>query len=225
MTTLTEDDLSHHALIVLGNEATEAVSLLENLLEVSFSHAAHEDIVYRIYESLGINEVRELAFLSLKKPVHGGLLRLIVVSNTLTTEAQHALLKQTEEPNELTRYIFLLPARTPLLATLRSRCAVVSLSKSNEGDTSTATTILDDLKNITKITKDKNDVAMEVRLGAVEALLHGTDGKDTTHNTKEHDTALAHALLLARSYIESRGSSPKMLLEHVALTHHEAKLQ
>lgn len=222
MTTLIEDDLSHHALIVLGNEATEAISLLENLLGVSFSHAAHEDVVFRTYESLGIDEVRELGFLSLKKPVHGGLLRLIVVANTLTTEAQHALLKQTEEPSELTRYIFVLPARTPLLGTLRSRCAVVSLSKSNEEDTGTAHTILEDLKNIIKIAKDKNDAAMEVRLGAIEALLHDALGTD---DTKEHNAPLAHALLLARSYIESRGSSPKMLLEHVALTRHEAKLQ
>lgn len=216
MTTLTKNDLTHHALIVQTNDPTSALSLLENLLGVSFSHAAHQDVVFRSYESFGIDEVRELAFLSLQKPVIGDLLRIIVQSGNITTEAQHALLKQTEEPSEATRYIFILPSRVPILQTLRSRCAVVSLSESNISAHETAHNIAQDLKDITKITKDKNDTAMEVRLRRTEALLH---------TVLQHNAPLAEALIVARRYIESRGSSPKMLLEHLALTEHETKLQ
>lgn len=216
MTTLTKDDLTHHALIVQTNEPAEALSLLEQFLGVSFSHTAHQDIVFRTYGSLGIDEVRELAFLSLQKPVHAEVLRIIVRADGVTTEAQHALLKQTEEPSFATRYLFILPSRVPILQTLRSRCAVVSLSESNAAVGDTADTIAQDLKNITKMAKDKNNVAMEVRLRAAEELLH---------TTLKHSAPAAHALMLARSFIETRGSSPKMLLEHLALAEHEAKLQ
>lgn len=216
MSTITAEDLRHHAVIVQTNEPTLAIRHLETLIGVSFSHVAHEDIVYRSYESIGIEEVRELGFLSLKKPVQTGLLHLIVLADALTTEAQHALLKQTEEPSESTHYIFVLPARVPLLATLRSRCAVVSFSTSTEEVVGMAETIALDLRAILKITKDKNDAAMEVRLRATEALVH----KDI-----QKASPVARALVLARSYIEARGSSPKMLLEHIALSHHETKLQ
>ena len=214
MTTLTLDNLRHHALIVQTNTPAETLALLEQLLGVSFSHTAHEDVVFRTYESLGIEEVRELAFLSLQKPVHGGQLSIVVQAGTITTEAQHALLKQTEEPSEATRYIFILPARVPILQTLRSRCAVVSMEERLSAPVREMGSISQTLKSIAKITKDKDDMAMEVMLTAVERTLHTTQ-----------EPTLANALILARSYIETRGSSPKMLLEHLTLTEHEAKLQ
>ncbi len=216
MNTLAQEDLQHHAVIIQTNEPAGVLLRLETLLGVTFSHTAHPDIVFCAFESLGINEVRELAFISLQKPVERQLLYIIVQASGITPEAQHALLKQTEEPGETTRYIFVLPSRIPLLTTLRSRCAVVSLSESSREVGDAAHTVSHDLRAILKITKDKDDAAMEVRLGLAEVFVH-SDVKNSG--------SLSKALLLARSYIEARGSSPKMLLEHLALTQHEAKLQ
>jgi|GEM_PF-5229848 len=217
MTTLTLNDLRHHALIVQTNEPRATLSIIETLLRVSFSHTAHSDIVFRTYALLGIEEVRELAFLSLKKPIAGTLLRIIVRADAVTAQAQNALLKQTEEPSEATQYIFVLPTRVPILDTLRSRCAFVVLdAPTGASKTDTLRTVASDLRTIAKIVKDKNDVAMETFLHETEVQLH---------RQKKYNTPVANALILARSYIETQGASSKMLLEHIALSYHEAKLQ
>ena len=218
MTTLTSNDLRHHALVVQTNEPGTALSLLETLLGVSFSHTAHPDFIFRTYELLGIEEVRELAFLSLKKPVLGELMHIIVQAGAVTTQAQNALLKQTEEPSEAMRYIFILPTSVPILSTLRSRCAFVVFDEKNDAHMlySSTQTIVQDFRAIIKMTKDKNNAAMEILIRTLEAKLH---------TEKTHNSSLSQALLLVRSYIEAQGASSKMLLEHLALTNHEAKLQ
>jgi len=217
MSTLTTADLKHHALVVQTNEPHAALSLLESLLGVSFSHAAHPDFIFRSYELLGIEEVRELSFLSLKKPVVDGLLHIVVCAEAVTTQAQNALLKQTEEPSEATKYIFILPTRVPILETLRSRCTFVVLDESTVAAARDDTRTIDqDLRAIVKMTKEKNNAAMETMIRAVETNLHGAD---------KHDVSLANALLLVRTYIETQGASSKMLLEHLALSQREGKLQ
>jgi hypothetical protein len=62
------------------------------------------------------------------------------------------------------------------------------------------------MRDIARMAKDKDDAGMEVLLRRAEAHAHQHPG-----------SRASHALMLARRYIESRGSSPKMLLEHLTI--------
>lgn len=118
-------------LICGGREKERLVCALEKGGEVS-----REDLI--ILEptekaSLGIGEVRQLEHqLNLKPYRSSHKVGLVRKAETLTVEAQNALLKTLEEPPERTQLI--LTASTPeeLLPTIVSRCQVIQLPPKTE---------------------------------------------------------------------------------------------
>lgn len=74
--------------------------------------------------SIGIEQIRGLSNLLGLRPYHPDAQRLIIIdgADTLTVEAQNALLKAIEEPPLATGFILLAANRLALLPTIRSRC-------------------------------------------------------------------------------------------------------
>jgi replication-associated recombination protein RarA len=73
--------------------------------------------------SIGIEQIRSLVQAAALRPYHGNSVRVIVVdeAETLTLEAQNALLKLIEEPPPATRVILIATETERLLPTVRSR--------------------------------------------------------------------------------------------------------
>jgi DNA polymerase III delta prime subunit len=210
--------LSHHATLFRGLRS-DAFPILEQVLGVAFTRAADPDISFRIYnEPFGISDVRELARRALHKPIVRTTYVHIIATDTITHESQHALLKLTEDPPPYAQFIFVVPASLPLLDTLRSRVD----ERIIKGEVVTATpleSIATTLRAITKITKEKDDAKMEAMLTTAELRLQNV----LTLYKREHtvNRGALDAVILARRFIESRGASSKMLLEHLAIAEAE----
>jgi hypothetical protein len=206
--------LSHHATVVCGDRE-QALSLVEAQLGIPFSRVPHGDIAFVQRVQLSIDDVRELSHTALKRPVQREHFVLIIVADSIGVEAQNALLKLTEDPPPSARFIFILPASAPLIATLRSR--VVEYTLQAEGEVAARSfsklPLKDALRDIAKATKDKDEGGMETILTSLEQ-----SGKPSAQSMRT-----SHALMLARRYIEARGASPKILLEHALLSDREGK--
>jgi hypothetical protein len=183
----------------------------------------------RQYERFGIDEARELVGIAGLKNYAQPVFLLGVSS--ITSEAQQALLKLFEEPQQGTMFVLLVPHGV-LLPTLRSRMMEYP-EKLNLADkkilgspaqgspdyfSQQASVFLKSLGKergdfITKLLKDDEGTRERVRdfINALEAELY-----------KKVDSADARQALsdiaLVRDYLRDRSPSLKMLLEHLALS-------
>ncbi|MFM2374102.1 MAG: hypothetical protein RLZZ234_97 [Candidatus Parcubacteria bacterium] len=209
-------ELLHHATLIRGNREA-VVRTLEEVLDIPFTRIPHSDIVYTLREQLSIEDVRELSRVSLQRPLSHAKLTLIIAADSIGHEAQNALLKLTEDPPASARFVFILPQSSPLLPTLRSRVVEHNMENGEESTTEAFVSLplRDALREITRATKDKDERVMERILISLE------------HRAAERveQKGTPHALLTARRYIEARGASPKMLLEHALLEQRESELR
>lgn len=89
---------------------------------------SHPDFlqIYPDGNAVKIGQVRELIAEAAQKPYEGGM-RLIAIhaADSMTAQAQNALLKSLEEPNGSTIFLLLCESAERLLPTVRSRCALL----------------------------------------------------------------------------------------------------
>lgn len=169
----------------------------------------------RPYERFGIDEAREcIALLSLKNFAAA---TFLIGASAITSEAQQALLKLLEEPQEGTTIVLLLPHGT-LLPTVQSRMLPYPDTLEEEVSSVFAKQFLklsgkDRSDYITKLLKDDEGVKDRVRdfVNGLEAALSKSIGKDQKTRQALEDIAMV------RDYLSDRSPSLKMLLEHLAL--------
>lgn len=121
--------LTHHAYFLEGplSEFEE----LAHVLRESENFLPHDPgFIARQYEKFGIDEARDLiGTASLKNT--GGRTLFVLGVGSMTSEAQQALLKLFEEPQQGTQFVLLLPHGT-LLPTLRSRMLPLEVGRGQE---------------------------------------------------------------------------------------------
>lgn len=201
--------ISHHATLLRG-DFDEACTALEAALQFDFRSVADPDISYIRRDALTIDDVRELSSKALQMPVTREYMTFIVAVDTINTPAQNALLKLTEDPPTHARFIFILPHSAPLFGTLRSRFNVIDVGTGATEKGNANESFATRMKDIARMAKDKDNAGMEQLLRTAESSLHA-----------RHGSRASKALITARRYIESNGSSPKMLLEHLAISERE----
>lgn len=192
----------------------------------------------REYERFGIEEARELQSVASLKHYESGIFLLSVSS--FTSEAQQAMLKLFEEPQQGTQFIVLVPHGT-LLPTLKSRmmeypekldtAQQLGMGKSavdgknssagpnglrglfyQQAQTFLAASGKERSDFIAKLLRDDEGTRERVRdfVNALEAQLHKRVGEPKARE------ALAD-IAMVRDYLRDRSPSLKMLLEHLAL--------
>ena len=164
--------------------------------------------------SVGIDEVRRITQVASLRPEEAKFRLLVVVTPSVTFEAQQALLKILEEPPQTTKFLFVVPSGLIMLPTLASRFQVIDyIINDTEKESFVAFfsfTYGDRLAEITKRMTKKDLVwAMEIRRGLVQYL-------------NQEATILPVVKLLTLNMIMeklgTRGASNKMLLEELALS-------
>ncbi len=168
----------------------------------------------RTFERFGIDEARELSTLAGLKNFDESIFLLGISS--ITTEAQQALLKLFEEPQEGTTFVLLVP-HGALLPTLRSRMvpyptqighpmsdleARTFLAASHKTRSAQIAVLLDDDEGV------KERVREFVNALEIELAKEIDDPK-----VRESLQDIARV----RDYLRDRSPSLKMLLEHLAL--------
>lgn len=214
--------LSHHAYLLIGGDSAhdEVISILEKVHKIK-THG-NPDFYDRKYETLTIDDARELKSLAGTMPTTPEGKKIFILSmNGATVEAQNALLKLLEEPAEYVRFFVVIPSAHLLLLTMKSRLSIVGTAEAGMEASPEALkflklpiakrleqvkALLDDISKEKKTKQDAVDF-----LGDLEAAIHSRAGVRDGKNALE-------AIAFARKYSNDRAPSLKMLLEYVALS-------
>jgi hypothetical protein len=229
-------NLSHHAYALVGSTdaRSDIISFLQG--EHGVVPRGNPDFFMQKYEVLTIDDARALKELHATRPFTSkndaddksgknkgtGRKFFILEIDSITHEAQNALLKIFEEPNEYAHFFLIIPSEELLLPTLRSRLFIVR-GTMNWGEDAK---INKNLVNFISSSKAE-------RLAIVDKLaLDISDGKkpktaalefcaDLSVHLRdkgiEKNTAALVAIAQTESYLRDRAPSIKQLLEYVAL--------
>ena len=179
--------------------------------------AADAEVYVEVFERLkmGIGDVRELIERASRMPEGGAAIqKIVVVLETITVEAQQALLKIVEEPPKTTHFVFVVPTGIQLLPTLLSRFSVVAVKEQLQAMEEFTAFQEDSIKvrmeKIDKANKSKDTAWQSAIKSGLIAYLH----RDRQAYTKEQLISLEY---VAKTLL-TRGASNKFLLEELALT-------
>ena len=194
----------HHANLLVGNKDWALSQIPES------ERTQGSDVFVTNYERMSIADVRTLIYEAGLRPVERSYRTFVLLCDSLLHEAQNALLKLFEEPNEHTLFYLILPREDILLPTLRSRLYVLGIeqetSSQKQFDAFLKLGYAERLKVIQeRLAEEDTTWLTEFSRG----LEHYAQGK--------RDPKLINETLLFLSYIHTTGSSKKMLLEHIAL--------
>ncbi|MFZ2303517.1 MAG: hypothetical protein WAV98_01850 [Minisyncoccia bacterium] len=215
----------HHAHIILGAYDKVAPTLiLELARHLNIEIKGNPDLMSRFYETLGIDEARELKESQTRAGFEGDRKFFIIGAKSFTQQAQNALLKTFEEPTAGTHFFIIIPREEMLLPTLRSRVLVVSGNVSSGDETKIlaekflSESIEGRFTLVKKMAEKKAGETVDRELfremlDHMERILYTrTAGKkdDATSN-------IFREIFQVKTYLANTGSSPKMLLDHIAI--------
>lgn len=200
--------MTHHALLyrapAVSREA--AVPLLPLL--------AASEIEYVEVTGFGIDDVRALTMAAYRTPAVGERLGIVVILQTMTVEAEQALLKLLEEPPLTTAFLFCVPESVFILPTLLSRFSVVGGNIERPLTASfsefVSLSVPDRITLIgEKITEKDINWQQEIKQGTLSYL------------TKRKEVLAPEVVATLYYVVEhflTRGASNKQLLEELAFT-------
>lgn len=208
----------HHAYCIEG-APSDVVPRIVTAIEQHLGMRAqgNPDIIITIYDSFGVDEARALKEAQVQSSFGGGRRVFVVGVDSFTREAQNALLKTFEEPTPHTHFFIVIPRLLSIIPTLKSRVVVVPTREhAYEDDTNILAQkfvdgSLKDRFALAKKIGEAHDREMARRvLDHIERILY-------TRMAGKHDQGIFHELFRSKTYLADRGSSPKMLLEHLAI--------
>lgn len=217
--------LNHHAYLLVGGDAIQAELIL--MLEKKHAIKTHgnPDFTAQKFENLTIDDARQLIEAAEVKPTTADGKRIFILTmNSITVEAQNALLKLLEEPSEYVHFFLIVPSAHLLLPTVKSRLSMIGSPGKSENDPAadlaeakkflsmTAPKRLEMIKSLIEdIAKEKKTKQDAVDfLNQIQAAVYVSKG--SKNGARELET-----IETARKYMNDRAPSLKMLLEYVAL--------
>ncbi len=208
----------HHAYLYEG-PASQFQALAESAKAFfNIKGEGNADLHVRQWEKFNIDEARELSSEASFKTISGGGLFIIGISS-ITTDAQQALLKLFEEPQEGLIFVVQVP-HGALIPTLRSRFIAYPEAieaQAEKGDAAAkflASAYKERSLQITALLKDDEGEKERARefIAGLESLIYAAEKKSPS---KELRAGLAD-IALTRNYLSDRSASIKMLMEHLA---------
>jgi hypothetical protein len=225
----------HHAYGVMRS-ADSVAGLLDFFREkLQVAVVANPDFFHEKFETLTIDDSRRIKDIALAKRFSAESPRIFLIEVfAITNEAQNALLKLLEEPEEGNHFFLVLPSFDILLPTLRSRLALLGGDFGRSGSPATIENkqqIKDFLsgslrEKIAFVDALAADISDE-KVAKHEGLLFLNDLEQALHSAQalslsplehiEKNAPAFEAIARARTYMKDRAPSIKMLLEYVAL--------
>ncbi len=216
-----KEGLNHHAYLIEGDIELSYAELVRSLEGLGYPTAGNPDIFIKDYENLLIDHAREIKDFQSESASAKNKKKIIILKTlSFSYPAQNALLKVFEEPRPGVVFFLLMPDTTKLYPTLRSRL------QSTIGEYAPADSLKKDAKVFLSASiKDRLDFIK--KFTDVESKPALKDKALKFLNMIEHEISLRNTLVdkekcqdvyLAKKYIGDQGSSPKILLEHLAVT-------
>jgi len=189
--------------------------------EKYLDHNRFSFIFSRHYDSLLIDNGREIKSLLFEK-VSGESIFLISCTH-INTETQNSLLKILEEPRVHTTFIFIFPNIKDIIPTLRSRMHLISMNsiidtrfRKIDVREFINKSLYERLEQIKKITTLKNNDG-EFTKSDLQAFLDDVEIISAKRPLSKKRNELLQIIINARKYMQSKGSSKKMILELIAI--------
>lgn len=202
----------HHANIVLKNKGGR--EFVTNLIKenLNFETLANPDFFNFETSLFGIDDARTLEKWSIGKPISGDTKVCFLIFDSITFEAQNALLKVFEEPPLGTYFFICTEDLGGFLPTFMSRMRVLvgESKKQIEKDVATEfynSDINSRLSIIKNIIKKEDKILTKEFIKDLENIFYREES-DIVSNSKKIKN-----ILIAKTFINMRGSSSKMLLE------------
>lgn len=232
----------HHAYLYLGPLSLLVPLARDARQRFQFTNEHDPDVQVQEYEKFGIEEAREFTTRSAFRSMSGRALFIIGISQ-INSEAQQALLKLFEEPQQGTIFILLAPHGS-IIPTLRSRFLEYpgklretpeqnGLARERSGAIRETRAPLrgqgpfgreflsasykERSQEITTLLKDEDGVRERVR-DFLSALEHGLYLILQSSKGRSDIREGLEDIAKVRSYAGDRSPALKMLLEHLALT-------
>lgn len=215
-----KEGINHHSYLIEGDIELSFKELILALEKLGIPTLGNPDMLIKEYENLLIDDAREIKDFQSEQPSTKFKKKIIILKTlSFSYPAQNALLKVFEEPKEGVVFFLIMPDANKLYPTLRSRLLGTVGEYSKE----------DDLKKSVKIflngnTKDRLDFLkkftdMESKIKLKEKsinFLNFLEAELSQSNTLA-DKDKCKDIYLVKKYIGDQGSSPKILLEHLAV--------
>ncbi len=214
----------HHAYLIEGERGVVLPVLKKFLFDNKHSSQSSPDFHLFEFDVFLIEHAHEISQEQTMRGVEGNKKIFILAFNTMTSEAQNALLKTIEEPTEDTHFFFVTRTKETLIPTLRSRMQILSIEGAHDkGETKAGEEFLkaslpERLGIIEPYTKAKKDEKSEAK---EEARIFLISLEKALYAKLPADPSLAESLsdvITASKYLSDRAPSLKLLLEHLALT-------
>lgn len=186
-----------------------ADALLSELREQGVMVTQNPDLLVLTYTELSVDDARQISTYAHLKAVGDGKF-LIVRFDRAGVEAQNALLKVVEEAPGNSHFYFSTPNPGSVIPTLRSRCIVDHLSETQVSDKEY------------EHAREFLGLSYAERLGVVEKLVTQAQRSQDRTPIREFARALVHThpsreTLDAVRYLDQNGTSPKLVLSHLAV--------
>ncbi len=229
----------HHAYLIEGDFETRKEEVFGFLKSLGVEPKGNPNVFCKNFESFSIDDSRLIKELQIETPAEGEHKFFILGVGSFPTEAQNALLKVFEEPASGVHFFLITPSSHFLLDTLRSRLSLFKtpslISPLSRGE-KRSPPLLDKgggqgggfefiklakparLKFIEKMIKEAGENKNELKEKANE-LLNGLESvffKQDPKRLGELDFEIKE-ILKCRKYLNDKGASAKMLLEHLAI--------
>ncbi len=191
----------HHASLLIGGRS-QALAYVESLFG---SLKGSPDYFSSTEETFGIGEARELSQQAARK-AFGAQKVFFVAPETITPEAQNALLKTFEEPAAETYFFLALRDAGPIIPTLLSRMQTISLEAAESND---------DAGEFLKMPLKKRMAFVKKFVDAEKSLPTFLDSLLLELKKGGKNVALGSVFQM-RLAADQRAASPRLILEHMA---------
>jgi DNA polymerase III delta prime subunit len=217
----------HHANLIIGNRES-AMLWLRHLLheEYNVSLGADNNLWVCDTKTISIKDARYLSERETRKAYNGGVSArkfFIISADSITHEAQNAFLKTLEEPTLNTHFFLIFPRANGLLPTLLSRLEHFDapyirkdreVSHHNLGREFLSALPGARIEKIKKTEALKDREYAEELFSSIESIIYNLKNNGAW---QKRDQVALNDIMQARRYLHQTSSSPKMLLEYLAL--------
>lgn len=216
----------HHAYLLCGDAGRcreHAFEISRAILSGSGELTANPDFLHRRFELFGIDDSRELKIRSASRTIGGKAKVFVLEISTFSGESANAMLKLAEEPVPGVHFFVIVPTADTVIPTLRSRFLVIDLPPNLEAELPSEKLAEEFLKNppVKRVAAAKKiGEKAEPRKEAAD-MIKGLEiiFEKLIHDSEKRKTAAKALDEIQRSgrFLADRASSPKMILEHLAL--------
>ncbi|MBX4199925.1 hypothetical protein KW790_00475 [Candidatus Parcubacteria bacterium] len=213
-----QDKLSHHAYLVLGDSHSQDIFLYDNLIKPQ----GDPDITQFLGDTFTIEEARVLKERASTKGFKNKRI-FILRYNKYTPESQNALLKTLEEPIQNTQFIIFGRDESLFLPTILSR--VYSVRPNLDNFSSLPTSGLRRDKNSQDSSAEFVKMSLRKRLDFVKEFVD-TEGREgltgfldsllTNLKSSKVPTETLKKVFKLRKYSDDPAALPRLILEHLA---------